>query len=190
MKKLVSLLLCIALMLPVLALAEGAAEWVTLDYEDFSMQVKSTDILQQGEKSNGSVLFTLYPDYADADVFHSNINCAWISNDLTGLGGMSARAYAQMVLDAAKQQFSAQNIACQNEQIISYELSEDGTELSLLFSYDLDYSAAGHNLQTTLYQLQLYAMLGDKGTYMFTFSATDMATLENMLVYAQTVELK
>ena len=33
-------------------------------------------------------------------------------------------------------------------------------------------------------------MLGDKGTYMFTFSATDMATLENMLVYAQTVELK
>ena len=93
MKKLVSLLLCIALMLPVLALAEGAAEWVTLDYEDFSMQVKSTDILQQGEKSNGSVLFTLYPDYADADVFHSNINCAWISNDLTGLNAVRSNVY-------------------------------------------------------------------------------------------------
>ena len=190
MKKLVSLLLCIALMLPALALAEGAVEWVTLDYEDFSIQAKSTDILQQGEKGEGSVLFILFPDYVDETVFHNNINCAWISDDLTGLGGVSAQVYAQMVLDAAKKQFSAQNITCHNEQLISAELSEDGTELSLLFSYDLDYSAAGYDVHTPLYQLQLYAMLGDRGTYMFTFSAIDMETLENMMVYAQTIEMK
>ena len=200
MKKLLSLVLCLALCLPVLALAEdtgmldsltqSAKTTHTVDFGTFTMELGENDLYEVADEMTSNAVYTIiYPDYDPNATTTDNINVVWsaasIDAELTTYG---AETYAQMVLLAANEQFAALNITMSNAQVLA-ALYENGEYVSISYC-ELDYTGAGVELVTPQYQMQYYNTSEDGGTYIFTISTTSYERLEELSAYIDNVVFK
>ena len=63
--------------------------------------------------------------------------------------------------------------------------------MTLIMSYDADYTAVGLDLKVTLYMMQLYVPLGgDTGSYIFTLTGSSMEDVDALLNKLDTIEFK
>lgn len=193
MKKLLSIILCMMLCLPVLALAEDiteAPELYTVDFGTFTMNLGANDYYETAEEMvNGTVYAIIYPNLDPNAMIADNINIVWTQADATSeIQTIGTEKYAQLVLDVAKPQFEAMGIQMNNGQVLSAIL-EENVFASITYS-ELDYSGAGVELVSPQYQMQVYFLLGEGGTYVFTITATTMEQLEALSAYVDGVVFK
>lgn len=195
-----ALVLCLALGM---ACAEDyAVDFITEDavyqFGHLLIGLKSGDVVQyMAEEADQQVLALVYPAYNEADSFHCNLNVLWVSSAVTmaeELGGMTPEEWAAALLDATAEQMQAMGVAVSNQQVLHSAVGEAGDiqQATVIYSYDADYTGAGLDLKTTLFQEQIYVVPGNvDGTYALTLSGTsleDLAALEGyfeMLNFAE-----
>lgn len=193
MKKILALLLSLMLLLPAIALGEAASnpDVYAVEFDDFTITLNATDALQKGEKSNGQVLFMLYPDYDETSTMHPNINGVWTSEDVSDMGNVTPTDFGNLVLQQSVQGLAAQGVAVSNEALLAAERDEETGSMTLIMSYDADYTAVGLDLKVTLYMMQLYVPLGgDTGSYIFTLTGSSMEDVDALLNKLDTIEFK
>lgn len=193
MKKILALLLSLMLLLPAIALGEAASnpDVYAVEFDDFTITLNATDALQKGEKSNGQVLFMLYPDYDETSTMHPNINGVWTSEDVSDMGNVTPTDFGNLVLQQSVQGLAAQGVAVSNEALLAAERDEETGSMTLIMSYDADYTAVGLDLKVTLYMMQLYVPLGgDTGSYIFTLTGSSMEDVDALLNKLDAIEFK
>ena len=193
MKKILALLLSLMLLLPAIALGEAATapETYTVEFDDFYLTVNATDAVQKGEKADGSIMMMLYPDYDEAALMHPNINVVWTSEDVSTLANIDPTQFGSLVLTQSAQGLAAQGVAVSNETLLAAEFETETNSLTLVMSYDADYTGAGRDLKATLYMVQLYVpMGGDAGSYIFTLTGSSMEDVDALLNKLDAIEFK
>lgn len=188
MRKLITLLMCLALFLPAIALAEATAVPATypVDFGDFTMTLKETDMYQQGVKQNNEVMAMIYPDYDEMAVFSANLGIVWHRADASAeLAQTLPEDFAQAMLAQAQTSFATQGLFPTNFQVFEADYTEG--VLSIGYCFDIDYSPLGVDLSTTIYQRQIYLCLGGAGTYIFNMTAVSMEDLALMDFYLDSI---
>lgn len=192
MKKLLSLILCLAMLLPVMAFAETttAEDLYTIDLGDFTIALYADDCYEiAAEKISNTVYATFYPSYDETALTHENFNVVWNKDDAAPtITKYGAENYATLVLQASKAQFETMGIKMTDEQVLS-AMMEDNVCV-LVTCANLDYTGAGSDLVTPLYQLQAYFCDAELGTYIFTLSAVSIEALEDLTVYLDYITFK
>jgi len=189
MKKIASLLLALAMLLPVLAMAETAVAPAmhTFDFGVFMIDLAETDVYQVAEEmTDNAVYLQVYPDYDPSKTMHPNFNFVWTAQDPTmAIKLYGAENYAKLGQEAAKQQYEQMGIAVNDAQVLSATFEDD---IGAFFTVStLDYTGMGIELVTPVYQLQVFMCMGDAGTYIFTFSADTLEKVEEISAYLDTV---
>lgn len=193
MKKLLSLMLCLMLCLPVLAVAETAAEPVlyTIDFGYFTMDLGENDQYQvAAERASNTVYAMIYVDYDRANTTHDTINVVWSTDDVQGeiemVGGI--QKYAELVLQNAEAQYTTMGIKMTDAQVLSAIFEEQvGATVT---SCTMNYTAAGVDLVTPLYQMQVFYCMEEASTYILTLTSASFEKLQSMLSYLDTIEFK
>ncbi len=189
MKKIASLLLALAMLLPMLAMAETAAAPAvsTFDFGAFTIDLSEADYYQVAdEMTDNAVYLQVYPAYDANNTMHPNFNVVWASQDPSAIIKLyGAENYAKLGQEAAKQQYDQMGITVTDAQVLSATF-EDGVGAFLTVS-TLDYTGMGVALVTPVYQLQVFMCMGDAGTYIFTFSADTLEKVEEISAYLDTV---
>lgn len=181
MKKLLALLLSLLLLLPAVSL--GESETYTVDFDDFILTVSSDDIIQKGQKTEGGVVFMLYPNYDEAAISHPNISSAWTAEGLDGVTTVTAPIFGAQVLQGIVDNLAAQNVIISNSQVLDAQFDEETGSLTLVFAMDADYSGMGVDVQLAMYMVQVYIPLGEKGTYVFAITSDTMEGADALLTY-------
>ena len=189
MKKFVSLLIALTILLPVLAMAETAAApaLYTFDFGVFTIDLAENDYYQVAEELADSTLYLqVYPNYSDSNVVHPNFNVVWCAQDPSMIISLyGAENYAKLSQQAAMQQYEQMGIAATDAQVLSASF-EDGIGSFWTVS-TLDYTGAGTPLTATIYQLQIFLCFDGDGCYIFTFSADTPEKVEEISAYLDTV---
>ena len=189
MKKIASLLLALAMLLPALAMAETAAAPAmhTFDFGVFMIDLAETDVYQVAEEmTDNAVYLQVYPDYDPSNTMHPNFNFVWTAQDPTmTIKLYGAENYAKLGQEAAKQQYEQMGIVVNDAQVLSATFEDD---IGAFFTVStLDYTGMGIDLVSPVYQLQVFMCMGDAGTYIFTFSADTLEKVEEISAYLDTV---
>lgn len=187
MKKLLALVLSLVLLLPMVALGE-TAEFQYVSFGDFSLAVSDADIYETYEKVNNQVMFAFFPNYDENAVFHPNFNAVWVDGDVTALGDVSVEAVGQSLVDGIVAGMEQQGVVCTDAQLLAAEQQEDGTVLTM-FSMNADYTGMGMDLQTPLIYVQMWVSFGEKGSYIFTLTGTDLDTVQALLTRLDTLQV-
>lgn len=189
MKKILSLVLCLMMLLPIVAL--GESEYVTMDIGDYTMDVLPTDICLTGAKTDGGQMFQMFVNYDEAANFHPNMVGAWMSQDMGpifDLGAITPADFAGMMLEQAVGQLKTQGIVVNGSELLDASYA-DGV-MVLTFSMDVDYTGAGVDLVMTLVQRQIYVMRGEAGTYLFNLGSDSVEAVDDMMVYYNSIQFK
>ena len=189
MKKIASLLLALAMLLPMLAMAETATEPTmhTFDFGVFMIDLAETDVYQVAEELSDNALYLqVYPDYNPNNVMHPNFNFVWTSQDPSAIIKLyGAENYAKLAQEQAKAQYEQMGIAVTDAQVLSATFEDD---IGAFFTVSTrDYTGMGVDLVSPVYQLQVFMCMGDAGTYIFTFSADTLEKVEAISAYLDTV---
>lgn len=185
MKKLLSILLALALMLGCAGvLAEEPTTEVNLaeyDFGDFTMTFDENMEGYINEKADNQVYFTLLPNKDENAELAANINCVWsaASEDLTQT---TSEAFASLVLSSMEAAYKAQGLSYANPQILLAEDDElDGLHaLCYLAQYELE----GY----TLYIMQIAVSDASFGTYTFTATTANLMDIESLAEIIETVK--
>lgn len=192
MKKIVSLLLALVMLLPVLALAETIAEPAvyTFDFGAFTIDLAETDYYQVADEMVSNQLYLqVYPAYDDAAVTHPNFNIVWSAEDpSTALSLYGAELYAKLIQQSAQQQYKEMGIVMTDLQVLSATFEDDVA--AMLTCANLDYTGMGVDLVSPTYQLQMYLCMGEEGCYIVTFTADTLEGVQAMIPYLETIEMK
>lgn len=189
MKKLASLLLALAMLLPMLAVAETAAEPTvhTFDFGVFMIDLAETDVYQVAEElTDNGVYLQVYPDYDPNNIMHPNFNFVWTSQDPSAIIKLyGAENYAKLAQEQAKAQYQQMGIAVTDAQVLSATFEDN---VGAFFTVStLDYTGLGVDLVSPVYQLQVFMCLSDAGCYIFTFTADTLEKVEEISAYLDTV---
>lgn len=187
MKKLISLILCLMLALSC-ALAETAT---TVDFGAFTMDLGPNDQYEIADAMADSQLYAIvYVDYDPNAMFTDSINAIWTATDLAAevkmVGGMDK--YAKLVMENAKQQYKDMGIVLTNPTVLAANMNEQ-TAASIT-TYQLDYTGAGVDMVTDLYQMQALYFNGAGDHYIFTLTASTLEKLQAMSAYLDTLVFK
>lgn len=188
MKKLLALLLCLTLCMPVMALAETAV--YTLPFDGFTIDLGGNDYYEVAEaKASNQVYLIVYPNYDPEAESTDNFNIVWYNGDASGeLAAYAPVEYATLILEGAKSQYEALGIKLNKAEVLEATY-EDGVYVSVTYS-ELDYTGMGYNLVLPNYQMQFYLCLTETDTYIITMTATTMEGLEAMLPYLDTLSFE
>lgn len=192
MKKVILLCLCLMLCLPMLAMAETAeAKRYTVDFGTFTMSLGENDQYQVAETmTNNKVYAIIYTDYDPSALLHDSINVVWSTDDVPGeiamVGGI--QKYAELILQNAHTQYTTMGIKMTDAKVINAAF-EDSEGATLTYCV-MDYTAAGVDLVTPLYQMQLFVCDAEDGNYIFTLSSTTLDGLEKLLAYTENIDFK
>ena len=185
MKKLLSILLALALMLGcVSALAEATpaeSNLETFEFDGFTMVFDADMIGEIYEKAENQVYFQLYPFYDETAAVNANINCVW-SSAVEDLTQVDANAFASFVLSTMMPQFEELGMKAENAMVLLAQPDEqDGKyALSYLAQYDLN--------GVTLYMMQAVVSDAAFGTYTFTVTFSDLAEMEALTEIVNTIK--
>lgn len=176
MKKLLTVLLLLALLLPAAALADQ-----TVDLGFAVMHLDDSAYVQPGDEGSG-VLALIIPDPSADTSFYDNINVVWTDARISDLN-VSAEEFAQEVIRVAIEGMAAQGAIATNEQLLGAELDADEEMLVLYYTLDVDYTNMGIDLQTTLHFAQLAMSFEGDGMYTFTCTATSAEGVDALMNY-------
>lgn len=186
MKKLIALVVCLLCLAPC-ALAESAP--YTLDAGYFTMQLYPGDVLELYDRTdNQSMLFLYPPDTGDMN-YMDNINIVWTQQDSSSMTQDDLDVMADFIIEQAQAQYTQLGVDADNFEVLGTEL-EPGVKGAILYSFDMDLTPLGSDLQTTLYQYQAFIMDGAEGTYIITLSSDSFDSLSLMYPYTDTFTLK
>lgn len=191
MKKLLALLLCAMLCLPVLALAEPAVDTYTVDFDDFTLTLTEYDVIQRAPtKVNGELLALIYVDYDESNATHDNFNIVWCDYDNTSSIATfpSAEAYGEELLKANVAAMESVGFTVSNAKLL--HARAEGPIAAFTTVIDVDYSALGVDLVLTQYQMQVFYTLDDNNSYVFTFSSATLEGLEALANYMDAIDFK
>lgn len=195
MKKLLSLILCLMLCLPALAMAETAAEpaleLFTVDFGTFTMGLGENDQYQVAESLASNTLYAIvYINPDPTALTQDSINVVWTTDDvameITLVGGIEK--YGELVLQNASTQYTSMGIKMTNASVVISEF--DGTTGYIITSCTMDYTGAGVDLVCPLYQMQAFFCDVQGGHYIFTLTSSSYETLASMTAYLDTVAFK
>lgn len=189
MKKLLSLILCLMMLLPGLALAEETdvlPELYAVDFGYFTMGLTANDYYQiAAERENNTAYAIIYPSYDAADSSPSNINVVWSNEDFSmRVKIFGASLYTQSLLQSTANLYQSMGYTLTNPQI--HEAEYDGNIYTTTFSYDL---VAGEQ-SMTMYQKQNYYFYGEEGVYAFTITANTPEELAALDFYFDYIVIK
>lgn len=189
MKKLLSLVLCLMMLLPSLAMAEAEVvpALYTIDFGYFEMGLSESDYYQiAAERQDNTAYAIIYPNYDASDPSPNNINVVWGADNFSlQVKLFGASLYAQSMLQSTANLYQSMGYTMTNSQIHNAAL--EGDVFTTTFSYDL---VAANGLSVTLYQLQNYYFRGDEGSYAFTITAHSMEELESLAFYLDHITFK
>ena len=191
MKKLLSIILCLMLLLPVLAAAEVAVLPYTIDFGPFTMNLGANDYYEVADSMVSNQLYAIiYVDYDENALVTPTINAVWSSDNLAQeinlIGGMEK--YADLVQENAKSMYASMGITMSNVSVLMTEW-EDNIGYSLT-SCTMDYTGAGVDMVTQLYQMQALFCNLEGGSFIFTLTSNDMNQLITMASYLDTLQFK
>lgn len=188
MKKLLSVMLCLTLLLPGLALAESAAlpELYTIDFGYFTMGLTANDYYQiAAERQDNTAYAIIYPNYDASNPSPSNINVVWSSEDFSlRVKIFGASLYTQSMLQSTANLYQEMGYTLTNQQI--HEATFDENLYSATFSYDV----SSGDQSMTLFQKQNYYFLGDAGVYAITITAHSLEELASLDFYYDYIVIK
>lgn len=94
------------------------------------------------------------------------------------------------IATSAAAALEGQGIKVANTQVVGASMDEIGSKpaLSVVYSVDVDYTAVGLDLQTTLYFVQGIVSEEALGTYTFTITTNDMTTVQSLMDIVNTVQ--
>lgn len=194
MKKLISLLLCLLLCLPAVALGETTEpmkELWTTDFGTFTMGIADGDQYQVAEGQTSNVLHAIiYVDYDPTALTQDNITVIWttdnIPSEINMVGGMEA--YGELVLKNAEPQYTSMGIKMLDAKVV--DATFNGNTGWILTSCMMDYTGAGIDLVTPLYQMQMFFCDVQGGHYLFTLTSTSYEGISDLTTYIGTVQFK
>lgn len=183
MKKLLSILLALALVLGC-AFAEGSAvesNLVDYDFGDFTMTFAEDMAGEVYDLADNQVYFILYPSYDENVEIASSINCVWTagSEDLTQT---TSEDFANLVLGSMETAYKAQGLTFANPQLLAaWDDELDGQHaLNYLAQYELE----GY----VLYIMQVAVSNTSFGTYTFTVTTADLTEMDSLSEIIGTVK--
>lgn len=190
MKKLLSLLLCLMMLVPVAASAQTAAETQTLDLGDFTVELGMNDAYQLGEKAHNQVMAIIYVDYdPNADAL-DNFNVVWSQDSITDTLALydNVEEYATLTMEQSAAAIEELKIDVLDYQLLDAVYKDN---ICVIVTYmNADYTGAGFPVQLEQYQMQVYVPQPDNSTYIFTFTATDLERLYAISTYLDGVSFK
>lgn len=191
MKKLLALLLCAMLCLPVLALAEPAVDTYTVDFDDFTLTLTEYDAIQRAPtKVSDELLAMVYVNYDESNATHDNFNIVWCDYDNTSSIATfpSAEAYGNALLAANVKALKDAGFSVSNEKLLNARA--EGPIAAFMYVTDVDYSALGLDLVLSQYQMQVFYTLDANNSYVFTFSSATLEGLEALANYMDAIDFK
>ena len=159
---------------------ETASELDTFNFGDFLMTFATDMAGITYDKTDGQVWFMLYPDYDESATVHPNINVVW-SETIQNLTQADAQEYAETVLEDIVAQVESEDIAIENESVLSAQPDElDGKDaLTIQCVYEVE----GY----TVYMMQIVVPDEAFGTYIFTASYNEPEQEEALLEILNTI---
>lgn len=189
MKKLLSVLLSLMLLMPAAALAQTAEETVTVDFDDFTLELGANDVYETGEKVSNKVLVQVYADYDPNAGMADNFNIVWSDGDITvALDEVGIEAYARAMMEGTAGELESMGLALPEYRLIDV-VYENGVA-SVCTYMIVDYSGIGYPIQTAMYQLQVYLPQPDASTYVITFTSATEEGLNRLTGYLDAIVFK
>ena len=185
MRKFLMLLLVLCL-----AAAPVLAETTAFDFGDFTMSFPSdANGNIADEITDGAAFFIIYQDVEEGAQFTPNLNITW-SESYEDLTAATPEENATSIATSAAAALEGQGIKVANTQVVGASMDEIGGKpaLSVVYSVDVDYTAVGLDLQTTLYCVQGIVSEEALGTYTFTITTNDMTTVQPLMDIINTVQ--
>lgn len=189
MRRLISLLL--VLMLACTAAIAEESVLTEHNFGDFSISfpVDMYGSLAE-EVTSGAPFMQLLQDYDAEAAFNKNLTMTW-SQELLDITSAEPQLYADSMLSIAVLQLEAAGITVENPAVVSAEImSLDGKDaLVMTYSFDLDYSGAGMDLQMALYTQQ--RIIPDEafaGTYSVTISTDNLEDAALLMQIADSIK--
>ena len=171
------------------AMAEAAAVTdETYDFGDFTLTYPGDSQLQVVEKAEGAVFFTLLSPSTSEGQVTNNMNCVWNSEYLD-----TASTDPQEVLDYTVEGFAAeaeaQGLIVSNVTGLQADTVDIGglQGIAIAYSYDVDYTNLGVDLQTTLICTAFSAADPAFGTYTFSVTSGNQAGLDQLAGVLDTI---
>ena len=188
MRKLISVLLALVLLLASAAFAEET--WMEYDFGGFTMAFPIDIIGTVSEEivENEPFLY-LFQDYDENAIFNKNLNCVWNSG-VDNISAVDPEEFAQMILPQMVAAFEQSGLSVHGAEVLAAVHDEHKGEpcLSAIYACILDYSAFGGPAEFVLYTLQ--SMVSNEafgGTYTFTISTDDIESTQLLMEIMDTI---
>ena len=192
MKKLLALLVCLAFCLPLMAYAEAAStlEQYTVDCGDFTIDLFADDLYSIAQEKTDSAAYAIIcPAYDETSATHDFILVIWFDIDFPSfIAECGLEHYADTALQEFKDQFARFGAKTTDEQVLRAVMEDDVCEI--LIYANMDFTGAGNDLVTPMYNLQIFTYDAEYGTYLFTCELFSMDALEAMYSYLDSVTFK
>ena len=191
MKKILSVILSLVLLLPVLAGAEAPVLPYTIDFGPFTMNLAANDYYEIADSLVSNQVYTIiYVDYDENSMMTPTINAVWSSDDLAReinlIGGMEK--YAEIILKNTHSTYASMGIQMTNPTVIMTEW--DDNIGCIVTSCTMDYTGSGVDMVTAMYQMQALFCNLDGGSYIFTLTSNSMEQIVTMAAYLDTLQFK
>lgn len=190
MRKLFSMMMALALMLGCAAWAETDPGMFEYPFGDFSVMLPEDmegDVADTIE--NNVPFFMFYEDYDPEADFNATLNCVW-SEDMVDIDSAEPTALAQVILEQTAQQYETMGISVVDSTLIGAEYTglNGKHAMTAVYTYALDYSPTGEDLQYAFYTLQMYVPVKNGETYIFTLTAEDLLECERLVAVMNSIE--
>ncbi len=155
------------------------------------MNLGTNDYYEVADSMVSNQLYAIiYVDYEENSLVTPTINAIWTSDNLTReinmIGGMEK--YAELVQENATSMYASMGITMSDVSVIMTEWEDDiGCSIT---SCTMDYTGAGVDMVTTLYQMQALFCNLEGGSFIFTLTTNDMNQLVTMVSYLDTLQFK
>lgn len=169
MKKVLSFVLVLMLLLPVLAVAEQ------VDLGDFRMELPEGSMYETQAKTSGAIILLAYPYYAAGDM-RSNVNFEWTDAQIDVTAYDPAET-ARETVEMMKSMFLDFGIQVINDALLGATTIKIGEWDALYFAYS--YTMVMGSEQQTVVASQVNVCLPG-GFYTVSFTAGNVETLAQM----------
>ena len=182
MKKLLTLVLALMLLCGV-ALAD------VVDFGDFTMDLDPTTLVSRFEKQEAQVFLGLFPNYDENAASHPNLSVVW-QEGVSDLASMDPQNVAAALMEEIYPGLESQGMKVTNVTLLGadHDEHEGVPALSVVYTYDVDYSGMGIDKQMTLFMAETFISQPGIGTYIFTCTAADLEGLQTLIDVMNTIK--
>lgn len=183
-------MMALALMLGCVAWAETDMGMFEFSFGDFSMMLPEDLYAEIADAiENNVVFFQVNEDYDPEAVHNANLNCLW-SKDTADIDLLEPTALAREFLEMCLQGYEAIDISVVDPTLYGAEYFELSGKhaMTALYSFTLDFSPRGEDLQYTAYSLVMFVPVNNGETYIFTLTAMDLYECEKLVAVLNSLE--